>query len=98
MKGKNLWFKSKDSRLIVRAVPLVSYITGIKSLNFFDLQFSPTCMEIIPNFNGLLEVKKAKEMCIQKICLLALPVRSLSSQVSVLVWWKEFRFALTPLE
>ena len=61
MKEQKLWFKSKDSRLIVRAVPLVSYITGIKSLNFFDLQFSPTCMKIILNFNGLLEVKRATE-------------------------------------
>lgn len=61
MKGQKLWFKSKDSRLIVWAVPLVSYINGIKSLNFFDLQFSHACMEIIPNFNGLLEVKRATE-------------------------------------
>ena len=25
------------------------------------MQFSHTCMEIIPNFNGLLEVKRAAE-------------------------------------
>jgi len=42
VKGRKLWFKSKDSRCIDQAVPLVSYITGIKSLNFFDLQASKT--------------------------------------------------------
>lgn len=42
MKGRKLWFKSKDSRRIDQAVPLVSYITGIKSLNFYDLHASKT--------------------------------------------------------
>lgn len=91
MKGRKLWFKSKDSRLTDWAVPLVSHITGIKSLNFFDLHASKTsCSFCIhahgdyPQFQWTFgvrkELQKAKEMCTQEICLLALPVRSLSSQ------------------